>query len=117
MNDISNYSINSGSGESLTGGNVITPSVSLLIFNKNNTSGCFTTDTSYGNVFTLFHSVDPVSTIMNSGGCYGNRLYSGSESLVINFSSALTANCNIDIYASCTSMLKQSNLGFTKIIV
>lgn len=55
---------------------------------------------------------------MQSGaGVYGHRQYNGSESLVINFSSAFTANVNIDIYASNTSMLKQTNLGFTKIIV
>ena len=87
------------------------------ILDKHNSLGCFTTDSSYGNVYTLWHSIDPVSTIVNSGGCYGQRLYTGSESLVINYSTAITANCNIDIYASTSSILKQSHLGFTKIIV
>ena len=116
LNNISNYSVLSASGESLVG-STTSPSVSLLLYNKHNTCGCFTTDSTYGNVFTIWHSIDPVSTIMNSGSCYGQRLYTGSESLVINFSSALTANCNIDIYASTSSILKQSTLGFTKIIV
>ena len=116
LNNISNYSILSASGESLVG-STTSPSVSLLLYNKHNTSGCFTTDSSYGNVYTLWHSIDPVSTIMNCGGNYGQRLYSGSECLVINYSSVLSANCNIDIYASTSSMLKQTNLGFTKIIV
>ena len=117
LNNISNYSVLSSSGESLTG-SVITSSVAQYNFNKHNTCGSFTTDTNgYGYVFSLFHSVDPVSTIMHSGNSYGQRLYSGSEALVINFNSALAANCNIDIYGSVTSMLKQSHLGFTKIIV
>ena len=116
LNNISNYSILSSSGESLVG-STTSSSVSLLLYNKHSTCGNFTTDSTYGNVFTIWHSIDPVSTIMQSGGCYGQRLYSGSESLVINYSSALSANCNIDIYASCSSILKQTNLGFTKIIV
>ena len=116
LNNISNYSVLSSSGESLTG-SVINPTQSLYVYNKTGTCGNFCIDSTYGNVFCLFHSIDPVSTIMNCGGNYGNRLYSGSESLVINFASALTANCNIDIYASVTSMLKQTPLGFTKIIV
>ena len=116
LNNISNYSILSASGESLVG-STTSPSVSLLLYNKHNTCGCFTTDSSYGNVYTLWHSIDPVSTIMNCGANYGHRLYTGSEALVINYSSALTANCNIDIYASTSSILKQTPLGFTKIIV
>ena len=116
LNNISSYSILSASGESLVG-STTSPSVSLLLYNKHNTLGCFTVDSSYGNVYTLWHSIDPVSTIVNSGGCYGQRLYTGSESLVIKYSNALSANCNIDIYASVSSMLKQSNLGFTKIIL
>ena len=116
LNNISNYSVLSSSGESLTG-NVITPSQSLYIYNKTGTCGNFSIDSTYGNVFCLFHSIDPVSTIMNCGGNYGHRLYCRSESLVINYSSALTTNCNIDIYASTTSILKQTALGFTKIIV
>ena len=116
LNNISNYSILSGSGESLVG-STTSPSVSLLLYNKHNTCGCFTTDSTYGNVYTLWHSIDPVSTIMNCGGNYGHRLYSGSESLVINFSSVLTGNCNIDIYASTSSILRQTPLGFSKIIV
>ena len=50
-------------------------------------------------------------------GVYGQRLYNGSESLVLNFSSALGANITVDIYASVTSMLKQTPLGITKVIV
>ena len=116
LNNTSNYSVLSSSGESLVG-TTTSSSVSLLLYNKHNTAGCFTCDSTYGNVYTVWHSIDPQSTIMQSGSCYGQRLYSESESLVINFSSALTANCNIDIYASTSSLLKQNHLGFTKIIV
>ena len=50
-------------------------------------------------------------------GVYGQRAYNGSESVVLNFSSALTANITVDIYASVTSMMKQTALGIIKVIV
>ena len=118
MNNLTNYSFLSSSGENLSG-QPITPQQSLYVYNKSNTLGCFTAiDTTYGNVFSIFHTSDAISTMSQPGaGVYGHRAYNGSESLVINFSSALTANVTVDIYASVTSMLKQTNLGFTKIIV
>ena len=100
-------------------GSPISSQQSLYVYNKSNTLGCFTAvDNTYGNVFTIFHTSDAISTMCNPGaGVYGQRAYNGSESLVLNFSSALAANVTVDIYASVTSMMKQSNLGITKIIV
>ena len=43
LNNISSYSVLSSSGESLVG-STTTPSVSLLLYNKHNTCGCFTND-------------------------------------------------------------------------
>lgn len=118
LNNLTNYSVLSSSGENLSG-QPITPQQCLYVYNKTNTLGCFSSiDTTYGNVFTLFHSIDPISTMSQPGaGIYGQRAYNGSESLQLNFSSALSANVNVDIYGSVTSMLKQTQLGFTKIIV
>ena len=118
LNNLTNYSFLSSSGENLTG-QPITSQQSLYVYNKSNTLGCFTAvDSTYGNVFTIFHSSDAISTMCNPGaGVYGQRSYNGSESLVLNFSSALTANVTVDIYCSASSMMRQSNLGITKIIV
>lgn len=118
LNNLTNYSVLSSSSENLSG-QPITPQQCLYVYNKTNTLGCFSSiDSTYGNVFTLFHSIDPISTMCQPGsGVYGNRLYNGAESLQLNFTSALTANITVDIYASVTSLLRQSNLGFTKIIV
>ena len=117
LNNITNYSVFSSSGENLTG-SPISSQQSLFVYNRSTTIGCFTAiDSTYGNVFTIFHSVDPISTMTMSGsGIYGQRQYNGAESLQINFTSSLTANVNVDIYASVTSMLRQTPLGFTKII-
>ena len=118
LNNLSNYSFLSSSGENLTG-QPITSQQSLYVYNKSNTLGCFTAiDPTYGNVFTIFHTSDAISTMCNPGaGVYGQRSYNGSESLVLNFSSALTANVTVDIYGSVTSMMKQTPLGIIKVIV
>ena len=117
-NNLTNYAFLSSSGENLTG-QPITSQQSLYVYNKSNTLGCFTAvDNLYGNVFTIFHSSDAISTMTQPGSnVYGQRGYNGSESLVLNFSSVLSANITVDIYASVTSMMRQTNLGITKIIV
>ena len=118
LNNLTNYSFLSSSGEILSG-QAITPQQALYVYNKSNTLGCFTAiDSTYGNVFTIFHTSDAISTMCNPGaGVYGQRSYNGSESLVLNFSSALTANVTVDIYGSVTSMMKQTPLGIIKVIV
>ena len=118
LNNLSNYSFLSSSGENLTG-QPITPQQSLYVYNKSNTLGCFTAiDSTYGNVFSIFHTSDAISTMTQPGSnIYGQRAHNGSESLVLTFSSALGANVTLDIYASVTSRLKQTPLGITKVIV
>ena len=114
---ITNFNIISATGESLTSG-VITSAQSLYIFNRTLTLGCFTSDQNgYGNVYTVFHTSDAISTMTLMGGVYGSKLYTGSESLVINLPIS-TAQLNLDIYASCTSVFKQNqNSSFLKLVV
>ena len=116
LNNLTNYSFLSSSGENLSG-QPITSQQSLFVYNKSNTLGCFTAiDSTYGNVFSIFHSSDPISTMSQPGsGVYGQRAYNGSESLVLNFSSVVVSNITVDIYASVTSMMKQTPLGITKV--
>ena len=117
LTPITNFNIISSTGESLTSG-VITSAQSLYIFNRSLTLGCFTTDQNgYGNVYTCFHTSDAISKITQMGGVYGSKLYSGSESLVINMP-ITTAQMNLDIYASTTSVFKQNqNSSFVKLVV
>ena len=113
---ITNFNILSATGESLTSG-VITSAQSLYIFNRSLTLGCFTTDQNgYGNVYTCFHTSDAISTITQMGGVYGSKLYSGSESLVINLP-ITTTQMNLDIYASTTSILQNNNSSFVKLVL
>ena len=116
-NNLLNYNVISSTGETVCGG-VITPQQSLYVYNRVNTLGSFSCDGLFGNIFTVFHSSDIVSTLVNNGGIYGSRLYNGSEALVLNFTSALASNFNVDIYASCSSIYKQtSNGSIIKIVV
>ena len=117
INNLLNYNVISSTGESVCGG-LITQQQSLFIYNRVNTLGNSSTDPVYGSVFTVFHSSDIVSTLVNNGGIYGSRLYNGSESLILNFTGILASNFNVDIYASCSSIYKQtSNGSITKLVV
>ena len=117
-NNILNYSLVSSSGENINGGSAILPSQSLLVYNRLNTLGNFTSNSVYGNVFTVFYSSDSISTISNQGGIYGSRTFNGAESIVINYTSALAQPFQLDIYASCTSVYKQhQNASIIKLIV
>ena len=76
------------------------------------------TDPIYGNIYTIYHSSDPISTMVNMSGVYGSRLYSGSETLQINHITTTAVALNVDVYASCTSVYKQNqNASIIKLIV
>ena len=116
-NPILNFSLVSASGENINGNSVITPAQSLLVFNRLNTAGFFSADSVYGNVFTIFFTSDVQSTINLQGGVYGSKLFIGSESLIINYTTPLLVPHQLDIYASCTSIYKQTTTGMTKLVV
>ena len=73
------------------------------------TLGNIMTDPIYGNIYTIYHTSDPISTMVNMGGVYGSRPYSGSEALQINLITTTAVALNVDVYASCTSVYKQTN--------
>ena len=114
---VTNFNIISATGESLTSG-VITSAQSLYVFNRSLTLGCFTTDQNgYGNVYTCFHTSDAISTLTQMGAVYGSKLYTGSESLVV-IMPITSAQMNLDIYASTTSVYKQNqNASIIKLVV
>ena len=111
-----NYNVLSATGESICGG-LITNSQSLYIYGRTMTLGNFLCDSTYGNVYSWYHSSDIISTLTQSAQVFGSRTYNGSEALVLNF--ALTAiPLNVDIYASVTSVYKQNpNASIIKLIV
>ena len=111
------YNVLSATGKSVCGG-LITSAQALYIYGKSMTLGNIMTDPIYGNVYTIFHTSDPVSTMVNMGGVYGYRQYSGSETLQLNLITTTAVALNVDIYASCTSIYKQTqNASIIKLIV
>ena len=111
-----NYNVLSATGESICGG-LITSAQGLYIYGRTMTLGNFLCDSTYGNVYSWYHSSDIISTLTQSAQVFGSRTYNGSEALVLNF--ALTAvPLNVDIYASVTSVYKQNpNASIIKLIV
>ena len=111
-----NYNVLSATGESLCGG-LISSSQAIYIYARSMTIGNFVCDSTYGNVYSWYHSSDIISTLTQAAQVFGSRTYNGSEALVLNF--PLTAvPLNVDIYASTTSVYKQNpNASIIKLIV
>ena len=114
--ELINYNVLSATGESICGG-LITSAQGLYIYGRTMTLGNFLCDSTYGNVYSWYHSSDIISTLTQSAQVFGSRTHNGSEALVLNF--ALTAlPLNVDIYASVTSVYKQNpNASIIKLIV
>ena len=114
---IASYNVLSATGESVCGG-LITSAQALYIYGKSMTLGNIMTDPIYGNIYSVFHTSDPISTMVNMGSVYGSRLYLGSEALQINLITTTAVALNVDVYASCTSVYKQNqNASIIKLIV
>ena len=111
-----NYNVLGPTSESICGG-LITGVQGLFIYGRTMTIGNFLCDSTYGNVYSWYHTSDIISTLTQSAQVFGSRTYNGSEALVLNFT--LTAvSLNVDIYASVTSVYKQnSNASIIKLIV
>ena len=105
VNNITSFNLFNSTNESLSAG-PISSLMSLMILNKANTKSSFTVDTG-NSVFGYFHCLDPIKT-MTYGSPSGSRPYSGSESLFLTWSSALTQAHQVDVYASTISIFNQS---------
>ena len=88
INYISGFNILNSSNESLCGG-LITSSQALYILNRDNTKGSFATETG-GSVFFWHHSKNMLETIKS--GLPDSRIYNGSETLNLYFTTALTVS-------------------------
>ena len=111
-----NYNVLGPTSESICGG-LITGVQGLYIYGRTMTLGNFLCDSTYGNVYSWYHTSDIISTLTQSAQVYGSRTYNGSESLVLNFALS-NVPLNVDIYASVTSVYKQNpNASIIKLIV
>ena len=111
INYISGFNILNSSNESLCGG-LITSSQALYILNRDNTKGSFTTETG-GSVFFWHHSKNMLETIKS--GLPDSRIYNGSETLNLYFTTALSVSVQVDVFASAVSIFNQSVSGCQKL--
>ena len=112
VNNLLSFNIINSSNESLTNGSVLA-NTSIYIINKDATLGSFSTELG-GSVFYWFHSTNPIMSY-STGIPTSSRLYNGSEQLQITFTSALTQNYQIDIYASAIGIISQTISNTTKL--
>ena len=105
VNNLLSFNIINSSNESLTNGSVLA-NTAIYIINKDATLGSYSTE-SGGSVFYWFHSTNPIMTY-SSGVPTSSRFYNGSEQLQITFSSPLSQNYQIDIYASSIGIISQT---------
>ena len=106
------FNIINSSNESLTNGSVLA-NTAIYIINKDATLGSFSTETG-GSVYYWFHSINPIMSY-STGIPTSSRLYNGSEQLQITFTSALSQNYQVDIYASAIGIINQTISNTTKL--
>lgn len=120
---ISSFEILNNSGSNIVGGQAINSAQSLLIQGKNNTASSYLTETAYGttnngaNVYLYSFSNDCIQAGAN-GISSGYRMLTGSEQLKVNFTSALGAAAQIDIFCYIENVYEVSQSGVkTRIFV
>ena len=111
LNYISGFNILNSSNESLCGG-LISSTQALYILNRDNTKGSYTTE-SGGCVFFWHHSKNMIETITK--GIPDSRVYNGSETLNLYFTTALSTSVQVDVFASNVSIFNQTINGCQKL--
>jgi hypothetical protein len=109
---MSSFEILSGSSENIVGGQPITDILSRYVQGGRWTNTLFLNDGP--GVYMYSHSIDPVETF-NSAAQLGGHQYTGGEVLRLNFSTALTAAAQVDVYALCHSAIEMSPSGVRKL--
>ena len=119
---IASFAINDNTGTSLVGGQVVPASFAANLLNKENCKSQYFSETSFGiaandqkaNFYSWSFSPNIIGAI-SDGLCIGSRVFTGQESLQINWSSALGATVQIDCYALTESVLEMTSSSVRKI--
>jgi len=121
---VSSFNILDSTNNSLVGGNVIQSSVALQYLNLYYFNSSYTIETATGsidnvgtvidnkaNVYAWSFSNNTVDALLN-GQLNSSKQFVGTEQLQIQFTSALAASHNIDIFAFAESMCSQLPSGY-----
>ena len=119
---IASFAINDNTGTSLVGGQVVPASFAANLLNKECCKSQYFSETSFGiaandtkaNFYCWSFSPNIIGAI-SDGLCIGSRVFTGQESLQINFTSALGATVQVDCYALTESVLEMTSSSIRKI--
>ena len=113
QNVVSNFYIIGSDGQNITSGSPVSSSFALNTIARESTLGTYCQETAFGsvdnkcNVYMWFFNIDAVAT-SKDGVERGKKRFTGSESIVINYTTALAYNYQIDVFASATAIFSQS---------
>jgi hypothetical protein len=116
---IKDFSILNSSSINITGGVAVTTDLATKYLNLYWNRSSLTTETEYGPtnnnmyIYNWSFSSDNLTAI-ESGRLLGSKTFQGNESLIINFSSAITVPYQIDVYALMENVLTISSNSVTK---
>lgn len=117
--EISSFEIRDQTGQNATGGNPITSTMSICQLSKNwflssYLAEAYNATASNSFVYAFSWSSSP-SESLNTGEPMGSRVFSGFESLVINYRVALPSATSVDCFCIQSNVLQQSLQGMRKV--
>ena len=104
----------------IVGGQVIPASFYSNVLGKDWCKSSYNTETSFGtndqkaNYILYSFSADPIGAITH-GQALSSRRFTGQEQLLLNFTSALAAQVQVDVYAMCENIVEQGHAHLKKI--
>jgi hypothetical protein len=117
---IASFAIQDNTGTNIVGGQMIPASLAANLLNKDWCKSDYYSQTSFGtndqkaNFYCFSFSADIIDAVSH-GKCLSSRKFTGQESLVINFASALGAAVQVDCYALVESILEISPSSVKKL--
>ena len=112
---VKDWAILDAASTNITGGVQITHKDATLLLNKDNTVSSFCTEANASVYIYAFSGNIP--DVIHSGRSLGYHYFQGNEQILINFSSQLSANVQVDVYAYCDAAVEQSSHFVKKISV
>ena len=119
-NGVKDWALLNSSSTNIVGGQQIPSAYALQVLNKYWCQSSYPTETGLGltnnnaYVYCWSFSHEPIKT-MTQGKMYGSYHFQGNEQLLINWSSALSANYQVDVYAFTESILQVDSISVKKI--
>ena len=125
-NKITNFSILDATSTNVTSGQPITDALSLNYLSQFWSNSSYLSETATGsnaagtivnngsNVYAWSFSSDPMSAL-NTGKLLSSRSFHGNEQLQIQWTSSLSTNVQVEVYAMCESILEEGTMSIKKL--